>query len=168
METQLKVEELIIGSREAQDAKFMVYSALIVGVVGAAVGVLTSLIVRPARTLAGCRKTDRHRVRGAGRGAPPSAACEVAHATLEPTRGGRRDRTEGERGCPALRSPSSNATQFRFFRIPYGVRFGAGTARAASASVAAHASARKKLATSTSGTPSTTALTSRPNVSPPM
>jgi len=45
METQLKVEELIIGSREARDAKFMVYSALIVGVVGAAVGVLTSLIV---------------------------------------------------------------------------------------------------------------------------
>ena len=49
METQLKVEELIIVSREAEHAKFMVYSALIVGVAGAAVGALTSLIVSGLR-----------------------------------------------------------------------------------------------------------------------
>ena len=49
-------------------------------------------------------------MRGAGRRAPPSAACEVASATFELRRVVERDRTEGERGCPAPRSPSSNAT----------------------------------------------------------
>src|SRR5439155_530300 len=45
-----------------------------------------------------------------GRGPPPSAACEVADPPFEGTRAVPRDRTEGDRGWPAPRSPSSNAT----------------------------------------------------------
>ena len=38
------------------------------------------------RALAGRERTDRRHMRGAGRGVPPSAACEVAHAPSAPIR----------------------------------------------------------------------------------
>jgi len=46
--------------------------------------------------------------RGAGRGVLPSAACDVASATFEQAADVPRDRTEGERGDPTPRSPSTN------------------------------------------------------------
>src|SRR5207249_3469857 len=61
------------------------------------------------------KKGHRHR-RGAGRGAPPSAACEVAPETPELPSGVPRDRTEGDRGCPAPRSPSADETDSVFPR----------------------------------------------------
>jgi hypothetical protein len=53
LEAQLKIEELIIRSREADHAEFTVYGSLITTLIAAAVGALTSLIVATRRAQSG-------------------------------------------------------------------------------------------------------------------
>ena len=48
------------------------------------------------------------------RGTPPSAACEFAAATSEPTRAASRERTEGERGCAPRPAPRPRTSRIPF------------------------------------------------------
>src|SRR5882724_5832854 len=59
------------------------------------------------------RDSVRRRIRVAERGAPPSAASEPARVTPASRPDAPCGRSEGERGCPALRDPSTDARPSR-------------------------------------------------------